>query len=140
MIARRDELGKKQESHVEQASFRLIKEPNLPAKPTGPSRLVCLALVLLGGLGIGGVVAVLRNHAKGVFENAWQLKQRFDVGVLGTISEVLTPAERKRIGYSRLAFGLGSLALVGVFSGLALAELNNLLAPWGDLVRGQLLR
>ncbi|MGI9433359.1 MAG: hypothetical protein ACR2Q4_00745 [Geminicoccaceae bacterium] len=140
LIARRAELGEKQKGQVEQASFRLIKEPNLPTKPTGPSRLLCLALVLFGGLGIAAIVAVLRNHAKGVFENAWQLKQRFDVGVLGTISEVLTPAERKKLDYSRLAFGLGSLALVGVFSGLAIAELKNSLAPWGELVREQLLR
>ncbi len=128
-----------QDANEEQSSFRLINEPSLPEKPTGLSRLVCLVLVLLGGISIGGFVAVVRNQSKGVFESAWQLKQRFDVGVLGTISEVLTPAERKRLGYSRVVFGLGCIGLMTVFSGLAIAEFLNLLTPWGDSVRIRLL-
>jgi len=128
-----------QDANKEQSSFRLINAPNLPEKPTGLSRLMCLALVLLGGIFIGGFVAVVRNQSKGVFESAWQLKQRFDVGVLGTISEVLTPAEQKKLGYSRLVFGLGCIGLVTVFSGLAIAEFLNLLTPWGDSLRTQLL-
>ena len=146
VVARRDNLRQKadeqvrqDETDVEQASFRLINEPNLPNKPTGPSRLLCLALVFLGGIGIGGGSAVFLNHYRGVFESAWQLKQRFDVGVLGTVSEVLSPAERKQLGYSRLVFGLGSLGLVSIFGGLAMAEFLNLLTPWGDRLRTQLL-
>lgn len=124
---------------AEQAPFKLINSPSMPDKPTGPSRLICLALVLLLGVGIGGAAAVIRNRSKGVFESAWQLKQRFDVGVLGTISEVLSPSERKRLSYSRLAFGLCCFGLIGLFSGLAIAESMNLLTPWGERLRVQLL-
>ncbi|MGI9450966.1 MAG: hypothetical protein ACR2QH_10090, partial [Geminicoccaceae bacterium] len=146
LVSRRDETQQpsggqqdQQDASAEQSSFRLINGPNLPEKPTGLSRLMCLALVLVGGLAIGGIAAVVRNRSKGVFESAWQLKQRFDVGVLGTISEVLTPTERRRLGRSRLVFGLGCFGLMVVFSGLAIAELLNLLTPWGDRLRTQLL-
>lgn len=134
-----NEPSGQQDAKAEQTSFKLINGPSLPNKPTGPSRLLCLALVLLGGIGIGSSAAVLRNQSKGVFESAWQLKQRFDVGVLGTISEVLSPAEQKQFGQARLAFGLACLGLMGLFSGLAIAELMNVLTPWGDRLRTQLL-
>ena len=146
LVSRRDKAQQpsggqqdQQDAGAEQSSFRLINGPNLPEKPTGISRLMCLVLVLFGGLAISGTAAVVRNRSKGVFESAWQLKQRFDVGVLGTISEVLTPAERKRLGRSRLVFGVGCFVLMAVFSGLAIAEFMNLLTPWGDRLRTQLL-
>lgn len=122
-----------------QRAFRLIKQPELPTDPVGPSRLLALAAVLFGGTGLGAAVAVFCNRLKGVFESAWQLKKRFDVGVLGTISEVMTPSERKQLGYSRLTFGLACLALLGAFSGLAVAEWTDRLAPLGEQLRTQIL-
>jgi len=124
---------------AKQEAFRLIKSPELPTEPVGPSRLVALAAVLIGGSGVGAATAIIVNRAKGVFESAWQLKRRFDVGVLGTISEVMTPGERRQLDYSRLVFGLAGLALIGTFSGLAFAEATDRLGPWGEHVRVQFL-
>ena len=135
----RDELGDDVGGEATQEAFRLIKRPELPTDPVGPSRLMALAAVLLGGTGLGAAIAVFCNRLKGVFESAWQLRQRFDVGVLGTLSEVMTPAERKRLGHARLAFGLACLALVGLFGGLVAAELTDSLAPFGDRLRARLL-
>ena len=131
----RGALGDDAGGEATQEAFRLIKRPELPTDPVGPSRLMALAAVLLGGTGLGAAVAVFCNRLKGVFESAWQLRQRFDVGVLGTISEVMTPAERKRLGQARLSFGVACLALVGLFGGLAAAELMDGLAPFGDRLR-----
>ncbi|MDH3661568.1 MAG: hypothetical protein OEU92_16325 [Alphaproteobacteria bacterium] len=136
---RRDELGETSGGDAKQEAFRLIKQPELPTDPVGPSRLMALAAVLLGGAGMGALAAVVCNRVKGVFESAWQLSQRFDVGVLGTIPEVMTPAERKQLDYSRLTFGLACLALIGAFSGLAIAELTDRLAPLGETLRVQFL-
>lgn len=136
---RRDELGEIEGGEATQEAFRLIKQPELPTDPAGPSRLMALAAVLLGGLGLGAITAVSCNRYKGVFESAWQLRRRFDVGVLGTISEVMTPAERKQLDRSRMAFGLACLGLIGVFSGLAIAELTDMLAPLGETLRTRLL-
>jgi hypothetical protein len=132
-------MGEVARGEAKQEAFRLITEPELPTDPVGPSRLMALAAVLLGGAGLGAVIALFCNRITGVFESAWQLRRRFDVGVLGTISEVLTPTERKQLAYSRLAFGLVCLTLVGAFSGLAFAELTDRLAPWGDQLRAQIL-
>ncbi len=132
-------LDSQQDGQAEQAPFKLINTPNFPDKPVGPSRLLCLALVFVGGVSIGGTAAALRNRSMGVFESAWELRQRFDVGVLGTISEILSPKERQRLGYAQLTFGLCCLALIGVFGGLAVAESMNVLTPWGERIRVQLL-
>ncbi|MEL6965260.1 MAG: hypothetical protein AAFO01_21105 [Pseudomonadota bacterium] len=136
---RREELQGNQREEAEKDAFRLISKPELPNQPVGPSRLGALAAVLLSGVGVSAVVAVIRNRATGVFESAWQLRKRFDVGVLGTISEVMTPVERRRLGYSRLGFALACFALLGAFSGLAVAEFYGRLAPLGDQLRAQLL-
>jgi polysaccharide chain length determinant protein (PEP-CTERM system associated) len=135
----REELGNADGGNAEQEAFRPIRQPELPTDPVGPSRLMALAGVLLGGLGLGAIAAVLCNGYKGVFESAWQLRQRFDVGVLGTISEVMTPAERRRLGHARVAFGLACLALIGMFGGLVIAELTNALAPMGEQLRTRIL-
>lgn len=136
---RRNELGGVIGGEANEDAVRLIKEPELPTDPVGPSRLMALAAVLVGGTGLGAAAAVFFNRCKGVFESAWQLKQRFDVGVLGTISEVMTPTERRKFRHARLAFSLACLALVGIFSGLAFAELTDRLAPWGERLRTQFL-
>lgn len=128
-----------QDGGTEQRAFKLINEPSLPDKPNGLPRLLSLALVLVGGVSIGSGMAVLRNRSKGVFESAWQLKQRFDVGVLGTISEVMSPSERKELSQAKIVFAAACLGLVGLFGGLAAAESMNLLAPWGDSLRNRLL-
>lgn len=135
----RDELQGDIGGEATQEAFRLIKQPELPTDPVGPSRMMALAAVLFGGTGLGAAVAVFCNRLKGVFESAWQLKKRFDVGVLGTISEVMTPAERKRLGYSRLTFGLAYLALLGAFGSLVAAEMTDKLAPLGEQLRAQIL-
>jgi polysaccharide chain length determinant protein (PEP-CTERM system associated) len=135
---RRRELGEEGEEAATDA-FRLISKPELPKEPVGPSRLMALAAVLLSGMGVSAVVAVIRNRITGVFESAWQLSKRFDVGVLGTISEVMTPEERRRLGYSRLGFGLACFALIGAFAGLVVAESYGRLSPLGEQLRAQLL-
>ena len=134
-----ESLGRSRKEKRRQEAFRLIKEPGLPTAPTGPSRLMGLLAVLVVGAGVGTAAALFCNRLRGVFENAWQLRRRFDVGVLGTISEVMTPAERKQLGHARLAFGLAGLALIGMFSSLAIAEMANSLAPLGDHLRSQFL-
>jgi hypothetical protein len=51
----------------------------------------------------------------------------------------MTPAERKRLSYARLGFGLACFSLVGAFGSLVVAELYGRLAPFGDHLRTQLL-
>jgi len=135
----RQELGNVEGDKAKQEAFRLINQPELPADPVGPSRLLALTVVLIGGLGLGAIAALSRNRYKGVFESAWQLKRRFDVGVLGTISETMTPAERKQVSFSKVAFGVAFVTLVGAFGGLVIAELNDMLAPLGDQLRSRFL-
>jgi polysaccharide chain length determinant protein (PEP-CTERM system associated) len=136
---RREKLRGEEREEAGKDTFRLISKPELPSEPVGPSRLMALAAVLLGGVGLSAAAAVIRNRVTGVFESAWQLRKRFDVGVLGTISEVMTPAERRRLGYSRIGFALACFALIGAFSGLVFAELHGKLAPFGEHLRAQLL-
>jgi uncharacterized protein involved in exopolysaccharide biosynthesis len=124
---------------AETAPVRLLKAPEPPMSPVGPSRVLLLAGVMAAGLAAAAAAAAIYGRAKGTFETAAALQRRFDVDVLGTLANVLTPKEQRRLGVSRFAFGLGSAALVGLFGGLVIAASLDRLAPWGDQIRAHML-
>jgi hypothetical protein len=73
-----------------------------------------------------------------VFDSTAQLRRRFDVAVLGSITTVLTATEARQERRGWMAMGLASLGLVGAFASLTGLEAFDLLPLLGHRVRAEL--
>jgi hypothetical protein len=84
--------------------FRVLEPPFAPTNPTGPPRGLFAVAAFIFALGAGVGAAVLLNLLRPVFFRASEL---FDSGlpVLGSVGQVLTPADRRQhvLGYAAFA-------------------------------------
>ncbi len=110
------------ETQTDAVRFDLITPPSSPRTPIAPKRPLLLAAVLFAGIagGIGGAFALGQLSAS--YPTAAKLEAASGLPVIGSISQMLTQAqrdERKR----KLRMYLGSAgALVGVFLVLLIIE------------------
>lgn len=110
------------ETQTDAVRFDLITPPSSPRTPIAPKRPLLLAAVLFAGIagGIGGAFALGQLSAS--YPTAAKLEAASGLPVIGSISQMLTQAqrdERKR----KLRMYLGSAgALVGVFLVLLMIE------------------
>jgi polysaccharide chain length determinant protein (PEP-CTERM system associated) len=110
------------ETQTDAVRFDLITPPSSPRTPIAPKRPLLLAAVLFAGIagGIGGAFALGQLSAS--YPTAAKLEAASGLPVIGSISQMLTQAqrdERKR----KLRMYLGSAgALVGVFLVLLVIE------------------
>jgi succinoglycan biosynthesis transport protein ExoP len=110
------------ETQTDAVRFDLITPPSSPRTPIAPKRPLLLAAVLFAGIagGIGGAFALGQLSAS--YPTAAKLESASGLPVIGSISQMLTQAqrdERKR----KLRMYLGSAgALVGVFLVLLIIE------------------
>jgi len=119
-------------------ALQVIDPPRLAHTSSGLGRILSLAGVLAAGVALGALLAGLLGRLDGVFDSAAQLRHRFDVAVLGSITRVLTAAEIRQERRDWIAIGLGSLALVVAFAGLTGLEAFDLLPLLGHRVRAEL--
>lgn len=103
-------------------SFRVIEPPTAPTAPAAPNRPLLLALVLLAGVtaGIGAAFAV--GQIRTTYATAGRLERASGLPVIGSISEVLTAAQRSDRKQKLKYFTGGSLALLGAFLLLLIIE------------------
>jgi polysaccharide chain length determinant protein (PEP-CTERM system associated) len=110
------------ETQTDAVRFDLITPPSSPRTPIAPNRPLLLIAVLLAGIGggVGGAFALGQLSAS--YPTAAKLEAASGLTVIGSISQMLTQAqrdERKR----KLRMYLGSAgALVGVFLVLLVIE------------------
>jgi polysaccharide chain length determinant protein (PEP-CTERM system associated) len=135
----RDQLIERQRADLSETPFRLIDPPSLPSRPAGPSRLLLLAVVLLLGAAIGGAAALVSSRLQGVFETARELRQRLNVAVAGSLSDVTPVSERVHRRLSHVGFGVACAVLLVVCSSLMVAEWRDALTPLGGALRDRLV-
>jgi hypothetical protein len=87
---------------------------------------------------LGALLAGLLGRLDRVFDSTAQLRRRFDVAVLGSITTVLTATEARQERRGWMAMGLASLGLVGAFASLTGLEAFDLLPLLGHRVRAEL--
>lgn len=110
------------ETQTDAVQFRVIKQPTLSTVPAAPNRPLLLAAVLFLGLGAGAGLAFALGQLQASYPTAAKLEKASGLPVIGSISQMLTNAEREARKQKLRLFYAGTGALVGVFTLLLVAE------------------
>jgi polysaccharide chain length determinant protein (PEP-CTERM system associated) len=124
LVADRDaiRLRGQVETQTDAVQFRVIKQPTLSSVPAAPNRPLLLAAVLFLGIGAGAGMAFALGQLQASFATASKLEKASGLPVIGSISQMLTSAERTARKQKLRLFYAGTGALVGVFALLLVAE------------------
>jgi len=97
-------------------TFRVIEQPVIPVRPSGPKRLLLLITALFVAIGAGIGWGFLRYMLQPTFINLRQTSENVGLPVLGAVSLYLTPAHRKKRRF-QLAYFLSTATLLVMVSG-----------------------
>jgi polysaccharide chain length determinant protein (PEP-CTERM system associated) len=85
-------VGDQQSSLV----FRIVEPPQQPEHPVAPNRILFNSMVLVAGLSAGLALAFLLGQSAEKFIVSDQLRNAFDVPVIGTVTNVRHAADAER--------------------------------------------
>ena len=103
-------------------NFRIIQPPSRPNIPALPGRPLLLTAILLLAVGAGLAAAFLKGQLQRSFPNAARLEEVTGLPVLGSVSEVVTPARRAQQRQSLKYFAGAGGALAGAYLVLMVVE------------------
>ena len=110
------------ESETDSLKFRVIDPPSSPRSPAAPNRPLLLAMVLIAGIGGGVGTAFAMGHVQTSYPTAARLEKASGLPVIGSVSQILTNAQREiQKKKMRIFFGTSG-ALFGVFGMLMIVE------------------
>ena len=115
-------LASDMETKAQKVQFRIVDPPKQPLSPSGPNRPLFMAVVLVAGIGAGLAFAFLLGQVNATFQTVNRLRQTFALPVLGSITAIVSPAERHRRRRELFGFGLASGSLGVAFVGLIAIE------------------
>ncbi len=117
LVARRESAAMSGDLDVASgvADFRLIDPPRVSPKPVSPNRLLLLPAALVVALAAGLFFAFAASQVRPVFHHASDLRDFVELPLLGVVSRIVSPAERRREKNDLLRFVAGSGGLVGTF-------------------------
>lgn len=110
------------ENETGTVQFQVVDQPGVPSAPSKPNRPLLLALVLFAGIGAGAGAAFALGHLQTSFPTAAKLEKASGLPVIGTISQMLTSAQREERKRKMKLFVGASSGLVGAFALLLAVE------------------
>jgi len=110
------------QSETDAVSFKVIDPPAQPRVPVAPNRILLLALVLVVGIGGGLGTAFAMGQLKTTYTTADRLAKASGLPVIGSISEMLTDAQRAERRKRMKWFAGGTAGLAGAFALLLIVE------------------
>jgi len=110
------------QTRTDAVSVRVVDPASRPVVPVAPNRPLLLTLVLVASLGAGVAAAFVRGQLQTTFPTEGRLAAATGLTVLGTLSEVVSAAERA-IRRQRLKWlGAGMVALGAAYAVLMAVE------------------
>jgi polysaccharide chain length determinant protein (PEP-CTERM system associated) len=115
-----------------QLEFRIIEPPLAPQSPVAPDRFRLMLMVLAAALAAGGGVAFVLHQMKPVFVTGEMVYQQLGIPVLGAVSMAWTTRATWRRRRAEVLFGVGLVALLGIFGVVfaALPQMTALAQQW----------
>jgi len=96
LVSRREQaiMSEKKEVGTDRIKFQIVDPARVPTRPNGPPRSLLLTAVLLFGLAVGAAFAAFLSIINETFNDPRQLRQAFNLPVLGVIAPVRTASEQ----------------------------------------------
>jgi polysaccharide chain length determinant protein (PEP-CTERM system associated) len=107
------------ETRGEKLQFRIVDPPTLPTTPSAPPRLILASAVLGIALAAGAGIAFVLSRFDDSFDSVAALKAAIALPVIGTVTSLLTAADRRRRLFDAGAFVASLAVLVMVYGCLA---------------------
>lgn len=101
---------------AETVQFRIVDPPYVPSEPSAPNRSLLHVFSLIAGLAVGSAIALFLFLLRPTFDNRQVVREITGLPVLGNVSMIWTPAQKRRDKMELTGFAVVSLALVMVFS------------------------
>lgn len=119
-------LGEKVTQSADDVKFRVIEPPFVPAKPTEPDKVLLNTGVLGLGIGVGAGVALLISLLRPVFGDRRRLAVVTGLPILGTVTLVRAPEERRKVLISNLMFTSFVVILLLLYAGISVEQVLGL--------------
>jgi hypothetical protein len=129
LVARRESAAMSGDLDVASgtADFRLIDPPRVAPRPVAPNRVLLMPLVLLASLAAGLFAAFAGSQMRPVFFRPGEMRAKFEVPILGMVSNIMGDADTRRLRVDHLRFFAASGGLVLLFAaGLAAMTLLSI--------------
>ncbi len=128
LLSRREsaKMAERAESSVDEVKFRIIDPPRVPFEPTGPNRPLFETVVLIGALVAGLAFAFFLSQIKPMFDTPRNLQQYTGAPVLGYISRIWTPEEKKKRRINVITFAAVGLGLLALYAGMITVEIMDI--------------
>jgi polysaccharide chain length determinant protein (PEP-CTERM system associated) len=125
LLARREaaRIGQDLETQTKSVQFRLVDPPEVPAKPSGPNRLLFVSAVFVVGLALGCVFAFFMSQLDSTMRHVEQVRAAFKLPILGGVSMIQSAWAARRQRIEVASFGLACLSLLGAYLGLLSIEM-----------------
>lgn len=104
-------------------AFRIVEPPVTPQRPSGPPRMLFMSAVLVGALVAGFGVALVLSQLKPVVITVEQLRNHFDLPVLGNVTRAMSDEETKQRSMEMLGFAGATVVLFLVFAGFIILDI-----------------
>jgi polysaccharide chain length determinant protein (PEP-CTERM system associated) len=114
------------ETTGDKIQFRIVDPPQIPTVPSGPPRLLLMSAVMFFALGGGLVVAFLMAQLDDTFFSVENLRDSVGLPVLGSISRILTPLDRRLRLFRTLGFAASMGGLLLTYGAIAVMLLRNI--------------
>lgn len=124
LLAQREQVRLRGQVESESYALRveLTDPPSKPRAPVAPNRPLFLALVLIAGIGGGIGTAFGLAQVRPTYATVGKLARASGLPVIGSITEVVTPARRTDRKQKLVWLGGGGVALLALFALLLVVE------------------
>jgi uncharacterized protein involved in exopolysaccharide biosynthesis len=116
MVARRESasLGVKLDESAQLAEFRVIEPPRVSPSPIFPSRLHLALIAVVASMALGLAAALASEFMSPTIDEATALRLFSGRPVLGTVSKLVTPQDRRAQRMSLLLFAAAVASLMAL--------------------------